>query len=278
MKIPKYMLDPDGGGTGSGDPDTDPGGEPSGDKATGAGAVDTKAIADAIRSGLSSVVESVRPAPVDPRAAARDMLEKEAAQVNERYDALCADGKFAEAQNLRDNFIRKANSLHTPSLDDDPTVSTAVEIGERLAKAEHKDIMKRWGDEVRREVMSMPANERIKPNAWDRAVDRVRTSHIDEIINERVDAGVAARRAEFVPPESGETRSRKREGAAAKLTEDQAWGQELTGVAPEEFIEHLKIEEEFDKRPMSQRGPGYGYPIMKGEPFGKDFKIEAGKF
>jgi hypothetical protein len=262
-KWPIATLDPDGGGA-QGDPDPDPLDAPvKTDPAIDA----AKAVADGIRAALAEARVATPPAPVVPAgpsmADRQAALQREADDVNTRVDALSADGKFAEALALRDQFVRKANATLAPSIDDDVTVQTAVAIGERLAKAEHKDVMSKWGDEVKRAVAAMPAHERVRPDAWDRAVQTTKLAHFDEIMNERVETTIATRRAEFMPPDGASMRARKREGAAAKLNEDQLWGMDITGVDAEAYTKHLKVEEEFDKLPMSKRGPGYGYPIME---------------
>lgn len=265
---PRTLLDPDDGGTGTGtgaitDPPVDPAApaKPAVDPAIAA----ATAVADGIRAALAEA-RTAAPAPVIPVgpsiADRQAALQREADSVNTQYDALCADGKFAEAQNLRDGFIRKAAAALAPSDDDNVTVRTAVAIGERLARAEHRDTMAKWGDEVKRAVAAMPAAERISPDAWDRAIQTVKLAHFDEIVNERVDAGVATRKAEFMPPDGAMARTRKRDPLAARLTEEQQWGMDITGVTAEDYTKHAKIEEEFDKLPMSKRGPGYGYPVM----------------
>jgi hypothetical protein len=264
---PAIALDPDDGSAGgapAGDPPPDPVAAAGDVKAAALDA--SKAVADSIKQAIEAARAAAPVAPVasSPSMADRQAaLQREADEVNVRIDALAADGKVAEALVLRDTFQRKVSTAFAPSIDDDPTVQTAVEIGERLARAENRDFMTKYGDEVKRAVAAMPAAERIKPNAWDRAMQTVKVAHFDEIVNERVESAVTARRAEFMPPEGAPYRSRKREGAAAKLNEEQLWGMDITGVDAETYTKHVKIEEEFDKLPISKRGPGYGYPVME---------------
>jgi hypothetical protein len=124
--------------------------------------------------------------------------------------------------------------------------------------------MSRWGEEVRRAVDSMPLEERVHPNAWDRAVRDVRANHFTELMDEQVTTRVAEARKTFAPPPSGpgSRGSRRLEGAAAKLSEEQVWGADLCGVAPDVYAKELARETAYDALPFKERGPFPGYPLV----------------
>jgi len=277
-------FDPDDPG-GMGDV-VDPDAPPQGNPLTPAPppATDLKAVADSIRAAIlesrASTAPTVPtvPASFGPSDATRRALEDEAVQVNAKVDELVNAGRASEAFTMRDQFIQKANRALAPTEDENAMVKTAIALGERVARTEHKDIMGRWGDEVRRAVEAMPLGERVNPDAWDKAVSRVKSNHFDEIMNEHVTAKVEAARKSFAPPPTtpGARGSRPVTGAAARLTEEQLWGADLCGVTPEAYAAQLKREEDFDALPFKERSKFTGYPVID-DPRGTT-TVEKGKF
>jgi hypothetical protein len=273
------LWDPEDPGGAGGDPgDEQPAPPPAQDSNAA-----LKAVADSIKLAIAESRTQVAPAPiptapiVDP-AATRRALETEATQVDAKFDELMAAGRASEAMNLRDSFIRKANTAFSTRPDDDPAVRVAVEVGERLARAQHTDIMKRWPDEVRRAVESMPITERITPGAWDRAVATVRSNHFTELLDEQVNVRVEEARRQFVPPPAtpGSRGARQLTGAASKLTEEQLWGADICGVTPEEYAKEIAREEQYDSLPFKERAKFPGYPVMS-DTRGST-RVEPGKF
>lgn len=262
MRIPKYFYDPDGtGGGGNGDPDPDP-------KSKGAVADDTiKAVADAIKqaveSGRSTPPAPISVAPVDDRAAKVRDLEAEAVKVAEQADALFAEGKGTQATAILKQFDQKvARTLATPT-DNDPVIKTAVALGKRVAQVAHPDVMNRWGSEVERAVAAMSPEERISPDAWDKAVTTVKANHFQELLDEATNARVEEARKSFVPPPSSSGRvNRVLKGKAAELSEEQLAAADACGVTPEEYVTQIDREAAYDRLPAKVRGPGAGYPII----------------
>lgn len=266
-RLSRYRFyDPDDAG-GQGDPAAD--GTPATPETppTPPPVADLKAVADSIRA---AILESRTPVAAAPVAAVgvsdatRRALEEESVQVNARFDELVNSGKAAEAMAVREQFIQKANRLMAPAQSDNTMVRTAVAVGERLAKSEHKDVMSRWGDEVKRTVDAMPVEDRVSPDAWDRAVAQVKTAHFSELLEEQTTARVEAAKKTFAPPPvmPGARGSRALSGAAAKLSEEQIWGADLCGVEPAKYAEELARETAYDALPFKERGPFPGYPIL----------------
>jgi len=272
-------YDPDDAG-GMGDPNVVPVVDPPPPPPPSA---DLKSVADSIRQ---AILESRAAAPIamptaptfDTAAATRRALEEESAQVNAKVDELVNAGRASEAFAMRDQFIQKANRALSPAQDDSAIVKTAVALGERAARTEHRDIMSRWGDEVRRAVEAMPLDERVNPDAWDKAVSRVKSNHFDEILNEHVTMKVEAARKSFAPPPTapGSRGARPLAGAAAKLNEEQLWGADLCGVSAEDYAKQLAREEAFDALPFRERAKFTGYPVLD-DPRGNSV-VEKGKF
>ena len=263
------QYDPDDtGGAGATDPDTEPT-EPTEPTPPPPPSADLKSVADSIRAAIlesraAAPAAAAVPVNFGPTDATRRALEDESAQVNAKVDELVNAGRASEAFAMRDAFINKANRMLSPAQDDSAIVKTAVALGERAARTEHKDIMGRWGDEVRRAVEAMPIDERVNPDAWDRAVSRVKSNHFDEILNEQVKQKVEAARKSFIPPPSapGSRGSRPLTGAAAKLSEEQLWGADLCGVDASTYAQELARETAYDALPFKERGPFPGYPLV----------------
>jgi len=235
-------------------------------------ATDLKAVADSIRQAIlesRAATPIVAPQPISfgPSDATRRALEDESAQVNAKFNELVNSGQAAEAMSMREAFVQKANRALAPAQDENVVVKTAIALGERAARTEHKPIMSRWGDEVRRTVEAMPLEERVQPDAWDKAVSRVKSNHFDEILNEQVTAKVDAARKTFAPPPAtpGSRGARQLTGAAAKLSEEQIWGADLCGVAADEYAKELARETTYDALPFKERGPFPGYPILSND-------------
>jgi len=268
-KIARFLYDPDdaGGATGEGDGATPP---------------DLKAVADSIRTAILEARATPPPAPpppaADTRESTRQALLTEANSVNAKVDELVNAGRASEAFALRDDFQRRASAALAPATDDNVMVKTAVALGERLAKSTHGDVMKRWPDEVKRAVDALPIEERVRPDAWDTAVAKVRSNHFDEILNETVTARVEEARKSFVPPPTapGSRGTRPATGAASKLSEEQLWGADLCNVTPEEYAAQVTREEAFDNLPFRERAKFTGYPVLN-DPRGNSI-VEKGKF
>jgi hypothetical protein len=260
------MYDPDEPG-GTGDPATDPdAGEPT------PGTSDLKSVADSIRQAILEARAVTPPAPVIPVStgasdAARRALEEEGITVNAKFNEMVNAGQAAEAMAMRESFVQKVNRAYAQPAEDSAIVKTAVMLGERAARTEHKDVMSRWGDEVRRAVDALPLEERVLPDAWDKAVSRVKTNHFSELMDEQVNARVAEAKKQFVPPPiaPGSRGARRLEGAAAKLSEEQVWGADLCGVDANEYAKELAREVAYDALPFKERGPFPGYPIVSND-------------
>jgi hypothetical protein len=223
-----------------------------------------KAVADGIKQAMEEARKSAVPvvvAPTDPRAA----LAAEAIKVNENYDALCADGKYAEAQAMRDSFMAKANQATQGDPSANPLVKTAVGLGKKAAKIDHGPIMAKYGDEIERYVNSLPVEERIQPDAWDRAVSNVKSTHFDDILKESTEAAVKAATSDFVAAGAQPGSRGRKSGTAPGLDELQLMACEMTGISPEAYSKRLKAEEEYDKIPARQRGAFEGYPTVSDE-------------
>lgn len=276
------MFAPDGGGAGDPDPDPDNGGGDPAKAAKSDNTADLKAIADSIRQGFVSAAEASRPVAsvIDNTDATRRALESEATAVNTQVDELFAAGRASEAMALREQFARKASSLLAAPAGDNPIIKTAVALGERVARtdAASKPVMDRWGDEVRRAVEAMPAEQRVLPDAWDTAIARVRANHFTELMEETVTARVSEERAKFVPPPSvpGSRSRQPLTGAAAKLSEEQVWGADITGVTPDEYAKSLAEMESYDSLPFKERAKFSGYAVMN-DPRGNS-TVAPGKF
>jgi len=258
--------DPDDSG-GQGQPDDDG----TGTSTPAPAANDLKDVAASIRAAIlearavAPVAPAFAPAPVaDNREATRRALLDEGAQVNAKFDELVNAGRASEAMALRDDFQRRANASLAAPQDDNVIVKTAVALGERAARNEHADVMKRWGDEVRRAVDGMPLDERVQPDAWDKAVSRVKTNHFDELFNERLTEKVEEAKRQFIPPPTapGSRGTRPTTGAASKLNEEQLWGADLCGVDPAEYAKEFARETAYDALPFKERGPFPGYPLV----------------
>jgi hypothetical protein len=236
-----------------------------------------KAVADQIRLAIEAGRTAAAPAaPADTQADSIRALEAESDKIAKDYDQLCAEGRFSEGQALMTRFQQKVNRTVGGDGSNNPTVKVAVALGEKAARVEHKDIMAKWGDEVRRAVDSLPIDERILPDAWDKAISRVKTNHFDEILAAAKTAFIEEHKKSFVPPPSaGGSRSRSLEGAAAKLDEVQLWAADLCGVSPEDYAKSLKFQEDFEKLPLRERGPFDGIPVLTEA---KGARIAPGKF
>lgn len=263
-------FDPDDNGDGAAKPDDPentetPVGDPPPPAVPPAGA-DLKAVADSIKQAILESRGSGAPiaAPIADNSATIRALEAEAVTVNARINELANAGDVAQALAIRDQFNAKVARVTAAPEADNEIVRTAVTIGERLARTEHKDVMTRWGSEVTAIVNAMPLNERVNPNAWDRAVTRVKADHINELIDEQVNARVTEARKSFVPPPAtpGARGARRLEGPAAKLTEEQLWGADICGVEPAAYAAELKRETDFDALPFRERAKFPGYPLV----------------
>lgn len=221
-----------------------------------------KAVADQIATSIAALkqqpVQVVMPkAQDDPRAA----LAAEALTMNEKYNALCADGDYAGAAVLRDNFVARANAVGQGDPNDNPVVKTAVGLGKKHAKLDHKDIMAKYGDEVERVVNSLPVEKRILPDAWDRAVSEVKTNHFDELMAEvRTQATEEANKGFVTSGSQPGSRGRKADSDFGLDEIDKA-AAEVCGVSPEAFSKRLKAAEDWDKLPFRERGAD-GYPVV----------------
>jgi len=259
-----YNTDDAASGTGDGTDETT-------DTPAKTDAPDLRAVVDGIKAAIAESrqaavpVAPIVPAPVDYDAR-RQALITEGEAINARVNELAAAGDMAGALAIRDEFNAKVNRSLAAPAGDSTMVKTAVQVGERLARTEHKDIMSRWGDEVRRSVEALPLDERVQPDAWDRAVAKVRTNHFDELMSEAVNGKVEEMKRTFVPPPSapGSRGNRALTGAAAKLDEVQLYASDLCGVTPEEYAAQVKREETYDALPFKQRGPFPGYPVLDG--------------
>lgn len=276
------LHDPDGGGA-TGDP-VDPDNP---DGAGGGGTSDEKPDKDAalrdvaatIREAIAAArvpatpVVAIPAAPAGPSDALIRELEAESATVNAKINELANSGDVAGAFVVRDQFNAKVARLTAAPQADNTLVKTAVAVGERLARSENKDLFKRWGTEIRDIVNSMPLDERVQPDAWDKAVTRVKSNHIDELIAESSAAAVAEARKGFVPPPSapGSRGARRLDGAASKLSEEQLWAADLCGVSPDEYAKSVAAEQAYDALPFKERGPFPGYPVV-------ETHVQPGKF
>lgn len=218
-----------------------------------------KAVADGIKAAIEAAratpAPAIAPTKPDPRAA----LEAEAVKVNEEYNALMADGKYAEAANLRDSYKLKAAQAFQGDPSDSPLVKTAVALGKKAAKAEHGDIMSKWGSEVESIVNSMAVEDRISPDAWEKAVSQVKTNHFDELL----EAAAAKKVSEggfIAPPSVPGSRGRKGSNDPG-LDEVELIACEITGVTPEAYAKRKKEADDYDKIPLRQRGAYEGYPV-----------------
>jgi hypothetical protein len=277
--LAKFLHDPDGSGTGDPNPEGDPPTPPDPNASL-------KTAVDSIRDGIKQAIEAsrapVQAAPVQPSMgptqATQQALAVEADRVNAQVDELFASGKAAEAMSIRDAFVQKANRAMQADPNDNAIVKTAVQLGERVARTEHKTIMDRWGDEVRRAVDAMPLEARVLPNAWDAAVAAVRSNHFTEILDETVATRVAEEKAKFVPPPNapGSRGHRTLTGLASKLSEEQVWGADITGVTPDEYAKEVANEAKFDALPFKERAKFPGYPVID-EARGNQ-RVAPGKF
>ena len=219
-----------------------------------------KAVADGIKAAIEAA--RIQPAPVaqvpqtDPRAA----LEAEATKINEQYDALMADGKFAEAANLRDGFKLKVSQSTQVNADDDPLVKTAMQLGKKSAKLEYGDVMTKWGSEVEAIVKALPVQERIQPDAWDRAVSQVKTNHFQEILDAEVETRI--NKGGFIAPGAQAGSRGKKQSDSYGLNEAELMACETTGVSPEAYAKRVKEAEAYDAIPLRQRGHYEGYPVV----------------
>lgn len=268
------MYDPDDPGGAGGDPDSGTGtgtGEPTTTS-------DLKSVADSIRQAILEARAVAPPAPAIPvntgaSDASRRALEEEGIAVNTKFNEMVNAGQAAEAMSMRENFVQKVNRAYAQPAEESTIVKTAVMLGERAARTEHKDVMSRWGDEVKRTVDALPLEERVLPDAWDKAVSRVKTSHFSELLEEQVTTRVAEARKQFTPPPvvPGSRGARRLEGAAAKLDEGQLWAVDLCGVTAEDYVKQIAKEEAYDALPFRERGPFPGYPVLENV-------VERGKF
>ena len=241
----------------------DPGGDPA-DKPAEPTTLDAvKLVADKIADAIAA--NRVAPAPVvvssDPTVA----LAAEAAKVNDDYNALMADGKYADAAAMRDSFMARANAASQGDPANNPFVRTAIGLGKKAAKIDYPDVMKKYGAEVEAAVNALPIGDRVQPDAWDRAVSTVKTAHFDEIIKAEREAAIAETTASFVTSGSqGGSRGRK-DASANSLDELQLVAAEACGVSPEAYAKRVKAAEDYDKIPVKQRGSYEGYPVVSNE-------------
>lgn len=262
MRIPKFLYEPDdrasGAAGGDGADNAENTQQPNPLEAV-------KQIADTFRDEIKAM-RTAQPAPVAPAPNPTDphaALRAEGAEMVKKYNEMCANGEFAEATIMMDQFKEKVAAATRGSADDDPTVKAAMSFGRRAAAKDHAAVFEKWGNEVDAIVKRMPVQERIQPDAWDKAVREVQMNHFDEVVNERIEG----ERKKFTPAPAAPGSRGRQQNSSPMLTEEEAFFAELCGVSPERYAFRVKEAEEYAKKPFRERGNlSDGFPLMPDGP------------
>lgn len=269
FKVKRFYEEDDGASGGAGDPATDKPVEKSTAEVVKSA---VEAVGVEFRKALETVGKSAdsKPAPVTVDVEA---LKAEAAKVNAQVDELMAEGRGSEALRIRDEFLSKVARTTQTSPADNPLVAAGYKHGRKAAQASYPELFKTYGPELEAYVKSLPVERQIDPDVWDEAAERVRGRHFDDIAKSLRDAAVdEARRSFSVPPTPGGSRG-SREVGGVKLSEEAELAIEVTGVSREAYAAQVKMQEEFDKLPLRQRGAWEGYPIVP-----QNETIQPGRF
>jgi len=162
---------------------------------TPATSVDVSALVEGFKEVVGEVktlAETVaRPAaapPTDDRAARLKAAQDEYAAKREKANELAAAGDYAGATEEIATGIAALQAVSAVPATDQPAMRALVSQTKRLARAEHKDMFDSYGSEIETAIAALPVEEQINPDAWDRAVRDVKSTHIDDILAARAAA------------------------------------------------------------------------------------------
>lgn len=211
-----------------------------------------QAIADQFTSTLSEIRDAKpgpAPAPVvaagpTPQEIAQELLTKKA-KITQEADELAAAGEFSKAAEHLLNFQAEISQATAGDPTDSPAYKAMLVTAERAAKRENEDMFAKYGDDIKAEISSMDPGDRINPDFWDEAVRRVKSQHIDDIINDRIAAASeeAKKKQEeetrptgrFATPVAPGSLGNRTDTEVIELDEQQIAAAALLNYTPEEY-------------------------------------------
>ena len=213
-----------------------------------------KAIADQFTEALAAEREArVAPAPVVAAPAGPSAQEKAAeliakqTKVQEEADELAASGEFSKAAQHLLSFQSEINAATQGDPTEAPAYKALIVTAERESKRDNAPMFEKYGDDIKAEIASMSPGDRINPEAWDEAVRRVKAQHVDEIIQDRIDAASeegkkkqeeeAAKGGRFFAPAAPGSQGKKNATEVVELDEQQIAAAALLGYTPEKYAE-----------------------------------------
>jgi len=231
-----------------------------------------KSIAEEFKASLDSMREERAsagvpvPAPAtgpSPEETAKRLVAEQA-EVTEKYNELCASGEYAQGAQMLLQFQQKVQQATQGDPSDSPAFKAMHSQARREASREHEDLFSKYGDEISAEVDSMPAGDRINPDNWDEAVRRVKARHVDEIVQERLDAAAdeaaetakAKARSQRFGPAPGAPGSRGAVGGTEEVELDEIAQEaaKMLGYSEEEYAELITAAETATIRKGMSRG------------------------
>ncbi len=147
-----------------------------------AGIVDTqKRIADSLENQPAPVAPVAGITPEQQYAKDREAYDARVVEADKKFETLAAEGKYAEgAKQLRETIA----AIPRPPAQDPTQTPYYTSLAESaLARAKDPDkVIEQWGDEVRSEIADLDPAERITDKGIQSAIDRVKASHINDIL------------------------------------------------------------------------------------------------
>lgn len=225
--------------------------------ATGVPVEDVTALVDSFKSTMKEVTDKLAQPQATPQKA-NDSAAKLAA-AKERYTAarekaneMAAAGDTAGAVEELYQGILAVQSASQIDPETAPATKALIATAKRACRTDNVDVFSTYGAEVEAEMGVLPIDQRIDPDAWDSAVNRVKARHIDEIIAAKEAAHKAAAAAAdddggdydtgvgYVTPLASRARRSRSTGDAAsadKLSEDQREAAKVCGLTDEKYAD-----------------------------------------
>lgn len=153
-----------------------------------------------LTEGFKEMVSEVKDfvAASKPATTAIPVLDKTEATAKRKADAqveyeakskkaneLIASGEGAEAMETYMTGVLALQAANAVDPEDTPQYKAGLASARKLSKADNKGMYDKYANEIEIEIAALPVDDRINPDEWDKAVNRVKAGHIDEILDAR---------------------------------------------------------------------------------------------
>jgi hypothetical protein len=205
-------------------------------------AVTVKEVAEATRAAATPAA-STGPTPEEIAARATTAREKYA-EARTKANELITEGDAAAAFETLYQGAMEVQAATAVPVEDRPELKAVIASTKRVVKSDHKDIFKKYGTEIEADMAGLPATDQMNPDVWDAAVNRAKSAHIDEILEDRIKAKEDADEAEradanFDTPmaRGGGRRTTRSEGDVdvASLSKEQTEVAKACGLSKEDY-------------------------------------------